>query len=112
LLHAEVADLIIGLVTSDPKQTGIYMEIDNLLRFEHLINKTWLIIPDKKDWKKVGAFIQLPLLQSFPQYRTKTFRVKVLEQCEELREFCLTKVREERSRKMRKFVQDTLNGKN
>ena len=65
MLHAGVADVIFGLVTSDPQQTGIYMEVDNLLRFDSLINKTWLIVPDNRDWKKVGAFIQQPILQSF-----------------------------------------------
>jgi hypothetical protein len=110
MLHAHVADVIFGLVTSDPRQAGIYMEVDNLLRFESLINKTWLIVPDKRDWKKVSAFIQQPLLQSFPSYRMKAFRTKVLERCEELRQFCLDKVGEERSRKMRKHIQKVLSG--
>ena len=111
MLHAHVADVIFGLVTSDPQQTGIYMEVDNLLRFESLINKTWLMVPDKRDWKKVGAFIKQPLLQSFPSYRMKAFRTKVLEQCEQLRHFCLDKVGEERSRKMRKYVQEVLSSR-
>ncbi len=108
MLHANVADIVFGLVTSDPQQAGIYMEIDNLLRYESLINKTWVIIPDKRDWKKVGEFIQQPLLQSFPSYRMKSFRTRVLEQCEQVRRFCLDKVAEERSRKMRKLVQEKI----
>ena len=111
MLQAHVADVIFGLVTSDPQQTGIYMEVDNLLRFESLINKTWLIVPDRRDWKKVGAFIQQPLLQSFPSYRMKSFRMKVLERCEEVRHFCLDRVSEERSRKLRKHIQEVLNGR-
>jgi len=111
MLHAHVADVIFGLVTSDPRQEGIYMEVDNLLRFDSLIDKTWLIVPDKRDWKKVGRFIQQPLLQSFPSYRMKNFRANVLKQCEELRRFCLDKVREERSRRMRKHIQEVLGGR-
>jgi|GEM_PF-2581857 len=111
MLHAHVADVIFGLVTSDPQQTGIYMEVDNLLRFESLIDKTWLIVPDKRDWKKVGRFIQQPLLQSFPSYRMKEFRANVLKKCEELRRFCSDKVSEARSRKMRKYIQEVLSGR-
>jgi len=111
MLHANVADVIFGLVTSEPKQTGIYMEVDNLLRYDSLIDKTWLIVPDKHDWKKVGAFIQQPLRQSFPTYRMKAFRMKVLEQCEEVRHFCLDRVGEERGRRMRKYVQEVLSGR-
>lgn len=110
MLHAHVADVIFGLVTSDPQQTGIYMEVNSLLPFESLTNKTWLIVPDKHDWKKVDAFIQQPLLKSFPSYRMKAFRTKVLKQCKELRRFCLDKVREERSRKIRKHIQEVLSG--
>ena len=86
------------------------MEVDNLLRFDSLTNKTWLILPDRKDWKKVGAFIQQPLLQGFPSYRMKSFRMKVLERCEEVRRFCLDRVGEERSRKLRKHIQEILSG--
>ena len=110
MLHANVADVIFGLVTSDPRQTGIYMEVDNLLRFESLINKTWLIVPHPKDWKKSGSFIQEPLLKSFPDYRMKPFRIKVLDECKEVRRFCLEKVKEARGRIMRKHVQSVLSG--
>jgi hypothetical protein len=110
MLHAGVADVIFGLVTSDPRQSGIYMEVDNLLRFDNLIHKTWLIVPDSRDWKKVDLFIQQPTLKSFPSYRKKSFRTKVLDQCEQVRRFCLDKVAEERGRKMRKYVNDQLSG--
>ena len=40
----------------------------------------------------------------------KPFRTKVLEQCEQVRRFCLDKVAEERSRRMRKYVYDQLSG--
>ncbi len=110
MLHATVSDIIFGLVTSDPQQSGIYMEIDNLLHSDALVNKTWLIIPDPRDWKKVGSFIQLPLLQSFPTFRMKTFRTKVLEECEQVRKFCLEKVKEERVRKTRIYVQRVIQG--
>jgi len=110
LLHANVADIIFGLVTSDPRQTGIYMEIDNLLRYEPLINKTWLIMPDEHDWHKAGSFIQVPLLNSFPMYRTKSFRIKQLEKCEQVRKFCSDKVNETRARLMRNYVQKVLSG--
>lgn len=108
MLHANVADVVFGLVTSDPRQSGIYMEIDNLLRYESMVNKTWLIIPDTRDWKKVGAFVQEPLLKSFPDYRMKAFRIKDLETCERVRQFCLDKISAERSRKMRKRIQEQL----
>lgn len=110
MLHANVADIIFGLVTSDPHQSGIYMEVDNLLHYENLVNKTWLIIPDRHDWKKVDAFIQEPMLKSFPEYRMKSFRIKDLGKCERVRAFCLDKVNAERSRKMRKHVQEQLAG--
>lgn len=108
MLHATVADVIFGLVTSDPKQTGIYMEIDNILQSDALVNKTWIIIPDSRDWKKVGSFIKLPLLQSFPGFRTKPFRTSVLEKCEQLRQFCSEKVSEARGRKVRHYIQQVL----
>jgi len=108
MLHASVADVVFGLVTSDPRQSGIYMEIDNLLRYENMVNKTWLIIPDSRDWKKAGAFIQEPLLKSFPDYRMKTFRIRDLEKCERVRQFCLDTISAERSRKVRKHIQEQL----
>ncbi len=108
MLHADVADIIFGLVTSDPSQSGIYMEIDNLLRYETLVNKTWLIVPDRRDWKKVDAFIQQPLLKSFPDYRMIPFRIKELDKCEKTRKFCLDKVGAERGRKMRNYIQEQL----
>lgn len=104
LLHAKVAHVIFGLVTSDPNQTGIYMEVQNLLAYESLVDKTWLILPDIKDWKKFGTFIQQPMLKSFPDYRMKYFRIKVLEECTEVRSFCAEMVDAQRSRLMRKRI--------
>jgi hypothetical protein len=106
LLHAEVANLIIGLVTSNPLQSGIYMEINNILPSSRMVNKTWLIMPDRKDWSKVGAFIQIPILQAFPENRIKYFRMKDLDQCNEVRLFCEQKVGEERGRIMRKRISE------
>ncbi len=108
MLHANIADVIFGLVTSDPQQTGIYMEVDNLLRFDSLVDKTWLIVPDVRDWSKVDSFIQQPTLHDFPSYRMKSFRTRVLDKCEEVRSFCLDRIAEERSRKMRKYVHEQL----
>lgn len=98
LLHAQTADIIIGLITSDPLQTGIYLEINNILPSPSMVNKTWLIMPNKRDWEKVGAFIQIPALQAFPENRTKFFRIKDLDECNEVRLFCEQKVNEERGR--------------
>jgi hypothetical protein len=107
MLHAKVADVILGLITSDPMQTGIHMEISTLLAYPSLVDKTWLIIP--KGWEKSAkGLMQIPVVNSFPGYRKKEFSMKALEQCNQVRAFCIDKVNEARSRIARHIIQDML----